>query len=1019
MGRTSQTVADGQPALAALRASVDRAQAGSPLSPVTVVVPSNSVGVAARRWLAAHGGVSAAQFVTVFRLAELLGAPALVAAGRRPVSTPVVDVAVRRALRSAPGMFAPVATHPATVAALRDTYRELRHLTEAQLHLLGTAGSARARDVVRVHRRVERHLTGGWYDEADLLRTAQARCGGRVVPVVVFLPGRLRPTEDALLQALALDADVHEIVSAGVLGGPSDSPDLPAEPVDVVDLSDADDEVREAVRHIVAATLRGTPLERIAVVWPLADPYARLITDHLDAAGIPWNGRPGTVLHERLAARILLDVLALDRRGIRRAELFAVLAHAPARHADGRRVSSQQWERVSRAAGLAGDDDWGDRLAHFRRDAALDPRRGHDALAAAELSEFVDDLRTTLGPPGDARPWRHWSELCMTLLNRWLGGPRRIALLPPVEHAAFGEVQAVVDRLGRLDEIDGPITRASFVEALATEFDGSPRRVGRIGDGVQVGPLSYAIGQTLDLIVVLGASEGQLPTPPTRDALLGDADRALTGGALELSDAVAARQRNEFAAAIAAARRVVVTLPRGDLRATAVRQPSRWLADLATTVAIHRRSVASFAAGLADASFPATLGQHRIRALAHHVRSGSPFDEHPLAGSVPALRSGLAMLRAREGATFTAFDGDLSGAGVASPFAAGAAMSPTRLELWASCPFAYFMHHVLRLQPVEQPEAALRISPLDQGSLVHEALDRFHRLVLDGTLPQPGPSGWGDDHLAALLAEFDHVADQVAASGRVGRIAFWTAGRVKLVNDLRAWMATDGARLADRRAQILRSEYSFGLGPDDPQSGAAAEIVIGHADGPNAAGGHQAGTPTGTRTVLLRGKVDRIDVGADGALYVTDHKTGSARNFRTIVDDDPTAGGTKLQLPAYAAAARALGVDGARIHAEFSFIGAAHPTRIGVDFGEATWSIIGDQLTHIVHGVESALFHQVPERSQFRLSWVACPYCDPDGLGTVERYEEFARKSGPHGDARVATIALATGSTASTDDGGS
>ena len=1007
MPRTSETVTDGPPALAALRAAIDAAQAGSPLTAVTVVVPSNSVGVAARRWLAANGGIAAAQFVTVYRLAELLGAPSLVASGRRPVSTPVVDVAVRRALRAEPGMFASVATHPSTVAALRDAYRELRHVPAPGLDRLSKAGSSRAREVVRLHAIVARELTGHWYDEADLLHSARAHCDGRDVPVVVFLPGRLRPTEEALLVALGRAATVHEIVSSGRLGATSDDPDLQAEPVDVIDLSDADEEAREAVRHIVWATQRGVALERMAVVWPMADPYARLITDHLDAAGIPWNGRPGMALHERLAARVLLDVLAIDRRGIRRADLFAVLADAPARHADGRRVPSQQWERVSRAAGLAGDADWGDRLEHFRLDAARDPQRARDATAATELGKFVDDLRTLLGPPGETRKWRHWAELCGILLHRWLGGPRRIARLPPAEHDAYGEVQAVVDRLGRLDEIDGPVTRAAFVEALATELDTSPRRVGRIGVGVQVGPLSYALGQSLDLIVVLGAADGQLPAPPRRDTLLGDVDRALTDGALELSGDSVVRQRNEFAAAMAGALRVVVTVPRGDLRATAVRQPSRWLTDLAASVSIHRRSVASFAAGLADAPFPATVSQHRVRALAHHVRSGSPFDDHPLAVSVPAVRAGLTMLRARQSSSYTPFDGDLSGAGLASPFAGGSAMSPTRLEEWVSCPFAYFMHHVLRLEPVEQPEAALRITPLDQGSLVHEALDRFHRLVLDGTLAQPGPEGWGPEHLTALLAQFDLASAQVAASGRVGRIAFWTAGRAKLHNDLRAWLATDGEQLAERGARVLRSEHSFGLGERDTRSAPAAQIAVGRSGG---GGGPER------RLIHLRGKVDRIDLGADGTLYVTDHKTGRAGRFKGLVEADPTAGGTKLQLPAYAAAARPLGAAGAAVHAEFSFIGPDHPRRVGVTFGDATWPVVGDQLAHIVDGIESALFRPIPEPSQFHLPWVPCSYCDPDGLGTVERYEEFARKAGPGGDPRLAVLVEASEQRASQGD---
>ena len=41
------------------------------------------------------------------------------------------------------------------------------------------------------------------------------------------------------------------------------------------------------------------------------------------------------------------------------------------------------------------------------------------------------------------------------------------------------------------------------------------------------------------------------------------------------------------------------------------------------------------------------------------------------------------------------------------------------------------------------------------------------------------------------------------------------------------------------------------------------------------------------------------------ALVVVDYKTGSPKRFQAISAADPTAAGTKLQLPVYAHAARA------------------------------------------------------------------------------------------------------------------
>jgi len=82
----------GRNASQALRDAVARAKRSDVLAPVTVVVPTNSVGVSARRRLAsgelgavssAGRGVVGVNFLTVYRLAELLGAAELAAAGRR------------------------------------------------------------------------------------------------------------------------------------------------------------------------------------------------------------------------------------------------------------------------------------------------------------------------------------------------------------------------------------------------------------------------------------------------------------------------------------------------------------------------------------------------------------------------------------------------------------------------------------------------------------------------------------------------------------------------------------------------------------------------------------------------------------------------------------------------------------------------------------------------------------------------------------------------------------------------
>src|SRR4051794_18751063 len=179
----------GRPAVELLAGQVIALKADAPLAPVTVIVASNYAAVAARRALAARpGGTANVTFLTLHRLAERLGAPVLAEADRRPVSPPVVAGAVRAVLRKEPGVFEPVADHPATEQALVAAHRELRAAPDEALEPV-VACSARAADVVRIHRAVRDQLQDEWFDEQDLLVTAAAVLrssgAGALGPVVV------------------------------------------------------------------------------------------------------------------------------------------------------------------------------------------------------------------------------------------------------------------------------------------------------------------------------------------------------------------------------------------------------------------------------------------------------------------------------------------------------------------------------------------------------------------------------------------------------------------------------------------------------------------------------------------------------------------------------------------------------------------------------------------------------------------------------------------------------------------
>jgi ATP-dependent helicase/nuclease subunit B len=969
----------GANALDALASAVQAAKGGDPLAPVTIVVPTNTAGVMARRALGRRGGATAIDVLTLYRLGELLGSSTLLDEGRKPVSTPVVDLAVKQVLRKSPGLYRAVADHPSTVVALRDLYRELRLAGPAALTALARTG--RGREPARVAAELARLLARGWYDEGDLLARAavRARTGlpHRLAHVVVHLPERIRPLELDLLRALG-DAGTVELVvgvtgdndaDASVIALVEDltgtAPEARASrpnggPVDVISTTDADDEVRAAVRTVLGGARTGVPFDRMAVLWPTDRPYARLVQHHLGAAEIPWNGRPGTGTGERSVPRVLAELLDLDRRGMRRSDLMALLGDIPALGADGRRVPSASWERIGRRAGIVREEDWDTRLPAYLADAAV--RESVSADHGTALLAFVGDLRARLGDRATVRPWSEWVDWSHDQLEAWFGASALVRLTDD-EQEAYQRTQQVLDRLRHLDSIGPPVDRTEFRATFVAELDVTPARRGTVGDGVHVGLLAGARGLDVDLVVVLGAVEGLLPPPPSVDPLLGDDERRAAGlvGSAERA-AVAHRQ---FLAAVTTTPRVLVTVPRGDLRATTDYHPTRWLAatGAASDGPAPVRMIDSHVHGLASTEFPVSPAEHRVRELWTTCRAGNDIRDHPLVRHDEVLARAVRLRDARASDAFTDYDGDLSRCTVAP---ADGPISPTRIEAWPACPHAYFVRYLLGVKPVDEPDEIVSVTALDRGSALHEAVHRLNQAVLDGAAPPPGPGGWTTTHAELLARLGGEVADELEAAGRTGRPAFWAVERPALLAELARWVEADRANWNGRT--VLLSEAVFG--DDEP-------VTLDLVDG---------------RTVSFAGQIDRVDQLPDGTLVVTDHKTGRARDYTALGDDDPTLGGTRFQLPVYAAAARVLlGRPDATVKAEYAFFAKERFKRICVTLDERSWLTVRRALTRVIDGIEAGVFPAIPDPPGYQ-HFVRCKYCQPDSLGTGERWPEWERK---------------------------
>ncbi|HEV7526974.1 MAG TPA: PD-(D/E)XK nuclease family protein [Acidimicrobiia bacterium] len=988
----------GRAASQALRDSVARAKEGDALAPVTVVVPTNSVGVSARRRLAsgelgpvsgAGRGVVGVTFVTVYRLAELLGAAELAAAGRRPVSTPVVASAVRRALARNAGLFTPVAQHPATEEALVGAHRELADLDAAQLDLLA-AQHPRAREVVRLHRATKSLLEREWHDEHDLMRVATdlVSAGTPLVrelgTVVCFLPQRFTAPSARLLRALSEQTRLEIIV--GLTGSPTADAQVtatlrrigaevadpaklgigPEMGTEVWNASDPDDEVRSIVRGVVDAMRAGVALERMAVLYASDEPYARLLHEHFTLADIAHNGATTRSMSESVLGRGLLRLFALVDSGFARDEVCGLFAAAPLLDGRGRPVPAAKWERVSRDAGVVrGIPEWQVRLDRHAATFADDERGARERAQVEALGAFVARLASDLDPGAPARTWKGLAQLAHRLVRRYFGDDSRRASWPPFERVAARRVEAVLDRLATLDPIDPAPSIEVFRRTFELELNAARDRVGSLGDGVLVGPVGMALGVDLDRLWVCGLSEGLFPSVPRDDPLLGDRERAALGGELRLrSDRTAEDERALLAALASTDGPRVCAYPRGDLRRSTEHVPSRFLAATLAAVA-PAHSVPSYAYGATHVEFPANRHELEVRAAA----GGEAW-----VGSETAVARGLELTRARADSSFTRFDGNLAHLAdrlrSISPAHPERVASPTRLQTWAVCPHAYFMQTVLNASRVEQPEDVMQLAPIVRGTLVHEVLDRFLGEVrerVDAGRP------WNSADRARLRAIGEEVCAEIEARGLTGRRLLWHRDRRLILAELDAFLDADEQYRADGVAQTLATELAFGMS----EAGSIDAIEVPLGDG---------------RVVRVRGKADRVDRRAGGELVVIDYKTGAERDYRVLNHDAPVTAGQHLQLPVYAYAARAaFGAPDTKVEAYYWFVGRGKNLRIGYDVDDSVRDVFATALRTIVDGIEAGVFpSQPPEPAP--TPWVKCHFCDPDGMGTTDRWREWQRK---------------------------
>lgn len=945
-----------------------------PLAPVTVIAPSHDAALQMRRRLARFGPYAGVRFEVLPRLAELVAGGRLTAAGLRPLARPIGDFLARQVAAQSQGPLSRVRELPGHARALRRIFQRLRRGGIRGPSDVPRSYGAKMHEVLRLYG-LYREAMAGFYDQEDLLEAAaQEVASGRPAvladlgAVYVAPPDALSAGAQAFLDALKKAARRYE-----TMDDPAPSP----RDSRVVLAPDPASEAREVVREVLAAMEAGVAIGDIAVFHGADRTYPRLLRDAFDAAGVPTVALPGVPLIESAVGRAVLGLARLADADYSRVGVIELLRSPALRESipssgGFQRVMATEWDRVSRDAGVTGGAErWEAALRAFQAGMSEEKqesdRKGEESRAlraeflareAAALHEVVRALITRLEPLRRPQAAAGFVVSFKAIVADYID--------PAYDDATFQSVLREIDQLGTIDAVGGSFDLSAFAEALRADLEVAVRRPQKMGEGVVIADYRRAAGMRYSFVVLCGAYEGVLPPGPGVDGLVEDRvwedlrRRApfVEDAQLRMERAGAAVSR---AQASASGGTLVWSAPLYEGRTGREYYPSPYLVRAASTLdpavrtsrdlrehpraAWLRRPPSPLAAMLQGPVVD--QGELGLRYAVEGRQTGQPpRSQH--------LTRVAAMLRARRGAGFTEWDGNV---GPLPPAAGPNVASPTSLEKYAECGFRYLCSAILRLNVVEEPEERHVMAPLARGHLVHRVLYRFFSDQKARGRPAP-EEAWADGDRMVLLDILDDALQSAKSSGLTGLEIFAQHEARSLRADLERFLEEDTRFRQQNGAVPAELEYSM--------------------------------PPILVSGVTVRGVVDRIDRTPDGRrAWIIDYKTGTPKRYEKIGVANPLANGTRLQLPAYLSAAAA----GAEAEAFYWFISRnQNYERRGFVWTPEVRQRFEETIAAIMRGIRSGAFPAVPGDDDGSEESANCKYCEFDRICSRRRKDEFAAK---------------------------
>jgi len=666
----------------------------------------------------------------------------------------------------------------------------------------------------------------------------------------------------------------------------------------IAERRDGLDEIRAIAQEICDLIAGGVRPGEIAVAFPDLDQAIPNVEEVFADFNLPYAVSSGLALLRSPLTRAMLDVLTVPAFGYRRDDVVALLGSPYIRSA----LMGPEVDLLSREARIvAGAGTWDRRLAGLA--ARLEEERAAPGVPdsarqrLAQKIARIEAVREEIGRlfadlaclEGEKTLAGHLAAYRSLLARRhWPGMPEEGK--PGVLEREARDLGAFA---GLLDTLEGftrllPEQRISLVEfstQLGLLAAGTRPSRKRNRNAVQVIGVRELPHLSIPYVFLAGLVEGVMPRLTTRLPFTTDLETRRLGTRSKAD--VLREERYYFIAALLAAReRVYLSYPSADGGSPVIRSGF---------VDAVRETISTGSWGGSDFPSSRIAAARKAGALLARGEVANPVTGLPPGQTIhDAVRRLIIENECRKGAYDSPYDGLLTRepaitAALAERYGDTAVFSPTALEMYAACPFRFYLSRVLGLEPL--PAVDLDLTALERGSLLHKIAFRFY-------------AGWrGDGKGAVTETSYPAALQQILAIGReeTGRFPFdspaWLvekehlAGSPHVGRGLLERFLTHEMETAFSTFVPHAFELSFGLpvaaGTCDPASTPdAVAIPLNGTDG---------------EVVRIRGRIDRIDRLPDGRFLIADYKTGSSHPSLRDIE-----AGKAFQLPLYLRAVETL-----------------------------------------------------------------------------------------------------------------